>query len=243
MAAQGESIRTMNTGVEDDERWARIAETRKTLARGSTAERVADALRTWVTDGMFKPGTRLSEEGLGSALGVSRNTLREAFRLLSHERLVVHEFGRGVFVRVPSTADVVDLYRMRRILEGSAVRRAAAAPKEAVDRILSAVEEGEQAAAAGRWLDVGTANMHFHQALAALAGSPRVDQIVSQLLAELRLVFHIMAAPREFHAPYLKENRHLVELLEAGDVEGATRALDAYFDTAERQLLDAYDSR
>lgn len=227
----------------DQERWAEgAADARKMLARGSTAERVADVLRVWVTDGMFKPGTRLSEEELGSALGVSRNTLREAFRLLSHERLLAYEFGRGMFVRTPSAADVADLYRLRRILEGAAVRAAAGQP-DILRRVREAVEEGERCAGEERWLDVGTANMHFHQALAAFAGSARVDDVVGHLLAELRLVFHVMAAPWEFHAPYLKKNRELVELLEAGDIEGAASALDTYFDIAERQLLDAYESR
>ena len=46
-------------------------------------------------------------------LRVSRNTLREAFRLLSHEGLLVHELHRGVFVRELDEADLVDLYRLR----------------------------------------------------------------------------------------------------------------------------------
>ena len=60
------------------------------LGRASTAGRVADVLRTRITEGSLAPGTRLSEEDIGAALGVSRNTLREAFRLLGHERLLVH---------------------------------------------------------------------------------------------------------------------------------------------------------
>jgi DNA-binding GntR family transcriptional regulator len=55
-------------------------------------------LRTHIMEGLFPPGTRLSEEVLGQALGVSRNTLREAFRLLCHERLAVHQMNRGIFV-------------------------------------------------------------------------------------------------------------------------------------------------
>lgn len=44
-------------------------------------------------------------------------TLREAFRLLSHERLLEHRFHRGVFVRVPTCTDVADLFLERRLLE------------------------------------------------------------------------------------------------------------------------------
>src|ERR1700685_2371399 len=73
---------------------------RLTLMPASTADRVAELLRTRIMEGLFPPGTRLSEEVIGQALGVSRNTLREAFRLLCHERLAVHQMHRGIFVPV-----------------------------------------------------------------------------------------------------------------------------------------------
>ena len=215
-----------------------LAEERALLSRASTAGRVAEILRSRITEGRLPPGTRLSEEDIGSALGVSRNTLREAFRLLTHERLLVHEFNRGVFVRRLTVADVHDLYRFRRLLEGGALR--SASPSARFDDVRRAVEEGEEAAAAGRWVDVGTANMHFHQALAALAGSPRVEEAMRHVLAELRLVFHVMAAPQTFHEPYLADNRRIVELLESGDREGASEALERYLTAAEEQLTRAY---
>jgi DNA-binding GntR family transcriptional regulator len=211
---------------------------RAALTRASTAGRVAEILRSRITEGRLPPGTRLSEEDIGVALGVSRNTLREAFRLLAHERLLVHEFNRGVFVRRLSVDDVHDLYRFRRLVEGGVLRTTSAdAP---LDDVRRAVEEGESAAADGRWVDVGTANMRFHQAVAALAGSPRVEESMRHVLAELRLVFHVMAAPRTFHEPYLAENRRILDLLESGDVAGAAETLERYLTAAEAQLTEAY---
>jgi len=221
----------------------RLAADRVALDRGSTTERVTDVLRTRITEGMFAPGTRLSEDGLTVALGVSRNTLREAFRLLSHERLLVHELNRGVFVRMLPADDVADLYRLRRILELAAVDAAADAPPEALDQVRQALSEAESAAAEDRWMDVGTANMHFHRALVGLAGSPRMDEAIRQLLAELRLVFHVMEPPREFHEPYVRENRRIYHLLAAGDIAGARAALADYLDLAEKQLVEAYSER
>lgn len=222
---------------------------RSDLGRASTAGRVADVLRTRITEGHLRPGTRLSEEDIGAALGVSRNTLREAFRLLGHERLLVHEFNRGVFVRRLTVDDVRDLYQVRRILECGAVRRLAerlasspqaGATGELLAPVRAAVEEGESAAAQDAWVAVGTANMHFHQAVADLAQSPRVTEVMDHLLAELRLVFHVMDAPQAFHATYLPENRAILELLVAGDLPGAETAIATYLDAAEAQLVEAY---
>ena len=221
---------------------------RSGLGRASTAGRVADVLRTRITEGHLPPGTRLSEEDIGAALGVSRNTLREAFRLLGHERLLLHEFNRGVFVRKLTADDVRDLYQLRRILECGAVRRAAerrtavsaARWAELLAPIREAVEEGESAAARDQWVEVGTANMHFHQAVAALAQSPRVTEAMGHLLAELRLVFHVMDAPQAFHQAYLPQNRAILELLAAGELDAAESAIATYLDAAEAQLIDAY---
>jgi DNA-binding GntR family transcriptional regulator len=211
--------------------------------RTSTAEQVADLLRNRIIAGYFRPGARLSEEELGAALHISRNTLREAFRLLCHERLAVHELHRGVFVRVLSADDVVDLYRLRKLVECAAVREAGAAQPETIAAVSAAVDEAEKAASDGRWQDVGTADLQFHQAIAAMASSPRVDDLIRGVLAELRLVFHVMANPREFHQPYLSRNRDIAGLIERGDLQAAERALHRYLDDAERQLVSAYRHR
>lgn len=221
---------------------AGLAADRALLAKSSTTERVAEILRERVIEGLLPPGSRLSEDAISAALGVSRNTLREAFRLLIHEHLVVHELNRGVFVRTLTEDDVVDLFRVRRIIESAAIAAAGTAGDEALSALRAAVAEGERAAAEGRGSDIGTANMRFHQAIAALAASTRIDEIMRQVLAELRLVFHVMDEPHEFHQPYLERNRQILALLEAGKTDSAQDALTAYLEDAERQLREAHRS-
>ena len=243
----------MSTDSSTAERFADLENDRHLLGRSSTAERVAAILRDRITVGQLPPGTRLAEEAIGEALGVSRNTLREAFRLLAHERLLVHELNRGVFVRELSERDVVELYRVRRMIETAALRALgegdSAAPEldpgdRAADdpfaKVAEAVLDAEQAAEQGRWQDVGTANIRFHRALVELAGSSRIEEFMAQILAELRLVFHVMHDPRRFHEPYIARNRQVLEALQAGDVAGAEELLKAYLDDAERQLVQAY---
>ncbi|GAA3460628.1 GntR family transcriptional regulator [Saccharothrix longispora] len=214
-----------------------LAKDRGDIDRSSTAERVADKLRASVLDGDIKPGQQLNEKALGDALRVSRNTLREAFRLLTHERLLVHEYSKGVFVRRPDAADVADLYAARRVIECGALRRWDDAPEEARQAVRDAVSSGRERAAAGDWTGVGTANIGFHRAVTALAGSARLDEEVKRLLAELRLAFHVMGDPEAFHRDYLPLHGELVTRLDADhDVPAAEAALVAYLDRAEEQL-------
>jgi DNA-binding GntR family transcriptional regulator len=82
--------------------------------------------------------------------------------------------------------------------------------------------------------------MRFHRRLVALAGSNRIDELTVRLLAELRLVFHIVNAPRQLHEPYIARNRHIADLLAAGDPAGAADYLLDYLRTSEQQILAAY---
>ncbi|MFE5486997.1 GntR family transcriptional regulator [Streptomyces sp. NPDC056527] len=216
-----------------------LADDRALLGRTSTAERVADILRTRIAEGFFPPGTRLSEDSIGGALGVSRNTLREAFRLLTHERLLVHQLNRGVFVRVLAVEDVADIYRTRRLVE-CAVVRDLGQPPYAVGGLAAAVEEGERAARDRDWKGVSTANIHFHRELVALAGSARTDELMRGVLAELRLAFHIVDDPRGLHEPYLVRNREILEALLAGDGATAERLLARYLDDSRTRIVEVY---
>lgn len=216
-----------------------LADDRAQLGRTSTAERVADVLRARIAEGLLPPGTRLSEDRVGGALGVSRNTLREAFRLLTHERLLVHELNRGVFVRVLAVEDVTDLHRTRRLVE-CAVVRGLGAPPFPLDGLVGAVREGERAARVGDWRGVSTANIHFHRQLVALAGSTRTDELMRGVLAELRLALHTVAEPRALHEPFLARNQEILDALLAGDRVTAERLLGRYLDDSHRRILEVH---
>ena len=214
---------------------------RKLFDRASTVELLAAALRERIIKGIYLPGERLAEEAIVKSLKVSRNSLREAFRLLSHERLLVHELNRGVFVRKLTVDDVIDLYRVRKLVECNAVRSLTQRPKQA-DDMVDAVTAGDLATKSEDWRGLGTANMMFHQAVGALTDSPRIDELMRNILAELRLVFHTMADPRRFHEPYLERNKEILIAIEAGDGPRAERLMLKYLEDSEQQIVAAYRS-
>jgi DNA-binding GntR family transcriptional regulator len=208
--------------------------------RSSTAESAAEVLRSQIANGRLVPGAKLREEHVASALSISRNTVREAFRLLSHERLVDHTLHRGVFVRAVSAEDVRSMYLTRRLVEPLGIEAALAAP--AVVRHLGEVtESAADAASREDWVAVGTADIEFHRILMSACGSSHLSAMFDRLLAELRLAFLQMPQGQSLHEPYRHRNRHLVDLIEAHDGAAALSELDDYLVSAERTLLDALD--
>jgi len=210
------------------------------LDRTSTAERVAGILRDRIMEGYLRPGDKLSEEEITRRLGVSRNTLREAFRLLGHERLLEHQLNRGVFVRVVDVDDLRDLYRVRRVIECAALREITEVPPAAIEGMKAAVLDADQAAVEGRWPDVGTANLRFHQRIVALTGSPRIDELMRRVWAELRLVWHVIDDPRTSFERYVPLNHELLSHLAGGELAQAEKKLEAYLSAAEEQFVAAY---
>lgn len=201
--------------------------------------RIAEVLTQKITQGEFTPGERLSELTLSESLGISRNTLREVFRMLSKDGLLKHAPNRGVFVVIPSIASIIDIYRVRRLIECQAL--AQAYPRHpAKKKMRDAVEKSLKSRASGSWPDVGTANMAFHMAIVELADSERLNHLFGSVLAELRLAFGLLRDPEFLHAPYVDMNANILELAEAGEFARASATLNDYLIHSERIVLAVY---
>jgi DNA-binding GntR family transcriptional regulator len=197
---------------------------------------VVEQLRNKMINGELAPGTRLSETSLTGPLEVSRNTLREAFSTLIEEGLLVRQPNRGVFVATLTPAQIADIYRVRVLLECTALRQAPVDPPRA-DAMRAAVADARLAVAAGDWRAVGTANMHFHEQIVALAGSPRLDSWMRQLTAELRLAFAAAPDVEALHRPFVPMNEQIAAVYESGDADRAADMLRDYLLTSERVVL------
>jgi DNA-binding GntR family transcriptional regulator len=205
---------------------------------GLLPETVAAAMRGLLITGEFGPGERLSEQRLAARFGISRNTLREAFRLLTGQRLLVYQPNRGVFVAAPDEAAVVDVYRVRAVFQGGAVR-ASVPGHPALRRMRALAEEAEIRRREGSWRAVAGLNLAFHRAMVDLCDSPRLGAAFDVVLAELQLVFGQVEDAPHLHDPFVALNAALVEALERGDGGGALAALERYLARSERAVLAA----
>jgi DNA-binding GntR family transcriptional regulator len=207
-----------------------------TVEKPGSAARAVQELRDSMINGELAPGTRLSETSLTGVLGVSRNTLREAFSTLIEEGLLVRRPNRGVFVATLSPAQIADIYRVRVLLECSALSRAPVDPPRA-EGMRAAVDDATRAVKAGDWRAVGTANMHFHEQIVALADSPRLNAWMRQLTAELRLAFVAAHDLEALHRPFVPMNDEITAVYEAGNAQQAADLLRDYLLTSERVVL------
>ena len=204
------------------------------------ADRLARHIRTLLISGELSPGQRLSEAAFSERFDVSRNSLREAFRLLTKDGLLRHEANRGVFVTVHSMSSVIDIYRVRRMLECGALRQAWQ-QHPAIRVMRQAVDTARRQRDAGDWVGVGSANMIFHAAIIDLSDSARLTEFYERISAELRLCFGLLNDPEHLHSPFVDMNDAIVTLLEQGKPVEAAAQMETYLNLAERTMLKALE--
>ncbi|QJD72076.1 GntR family transcriptional regulator [Marinobacterium sp. LSUCC0821] len=91
----------------------------------SRVEIAYDKLLTAIQEGELKPGTRIREVELAEKFGISRTPIRDAILKLESEGLLIHEARKGAVIKSLSHREIIELYAMREVLEGTAARYAA----------------------------------------------------------------------------------------------------------------------
>jgi DNA-binding GntR family transcriptional regulator len=90
----------------------------------SLVQQITDFLTNAIIEGHFVGGQRLVENELQRRFGISRAPIRESFRILEKNGLLVSIPRKGTFVRKVSQKDVEENFPIRAYLEGLAARLA-----------------------------------------------------------------------------------------------------------------------
>lgn len=205
---------------------------RLVLDRQSTPAQITDALEEEILGGALKPGERLREAQLAETFSVSRNSVREALRVLERKGLVRHIPHRGAEVIKLTEEDVDDLFRARAVLERAGVRLAGES-RRAKTRLMDEVEGIEAAAKAGDTATLLEHDLAFHRILVAQLGSRRLAEQHVTLQRELRLALRQLDTFDPMKQ--VEEHREIVEALEAGRLDEADEVLTRHLDgTAKR---------
>src|SRR5260370_31149580 len=166
------------------------------INRISVADQVASILRRRILDGELLPGTALQEVPMATSLGVSRNTVREATRILSLEGLLKRSAQRGVAVAQLCLEDVAEIYRVRHLLEIPAVRAAKMEDSDVLTEMRRALEGYEEAVEGFDWVRAVRFDLNFHTLLIRYHRHSRLESFYENLLCELRLGLYLHALRR-----------------------------------------------
>src|SRR5580692_3880166 len=138
----------------------------------TTADRIAETIGERIISGALAPDAPLRQDHVAREFSSSHVPVREAFRQLEAQHLVVALPRRGVRVAPLDATAIREISEMRAALEVVALRHAAPKLTQAhLAKIELALIEGENAATL---LELEAANRTFHQALVTPCAMPRL---------------------------------------------------------------------
>jgi DNA-binding GntR family transcriptional regulator len=209
---------------------------RSQIHRVSVADQVATILRQRILDGELRPGTPLPEIPLSSSLGVSRNTMREAVRILSIEGLLRRSIHRGVSVAQLSLKDVKEIYHVRRMLEIPAVLAASNTRADVLDELRASVQQYEDAVKCRDWARAVTCDLHFHATLIRFHNNKRLDAFYQKVIGEVRMGMVLVDRGHDDPETLIPVHLKLFQLLAAGKIKQCATMLTRHLDDSEARL-------
>lgn len=188
-------------------------------------ERIAGALRKAIVDSVLAPGARLLEQDLAQSLGVSRVPLREAFRVLAGEGLVVIQPHRGAVVSGRSDVELRELFAVRAMFESSAARLLAELrPQPALDALDAMVADMKSAVRANKLDDYSRLAARFHDLMVAECGNSLLVRLYDQIRTNLRRYQTLMSDLPGSPAKSIREHQKILGAIRSRDAIGAAQA-------------------
>jgi DNA-binding GntR family transcriptional regulator len=188
----------------------------------SRKDAAAAYLREQILTGKLTPGTRVDQDEISLALGMSRLPVREALIELAHESLIDAVPRRGAFVASLDRVDILDHYRIFGLIAGLAASRAAGA---LTDEQLAELREIHESFVAARdpeehayW------NHQFHKTINRAGGSRRLASVLGLLSRSLPVrYFEFVPQWAEISASH---HARILSALEAHDAHDAQRIVE-----------------
>ncbi len=216
-----------------DERMTETADTADGLHGNAAYQTLLDE----IAHGQLLPGDRLRETELAERLGVSRTPVREAIRQLEADGLVTHVPRLGASVRRLDYAEVMELYEMRAVLEGTAARLAARAAADIeLDELDAINAELAKAADAGEAFRL---NRLFHEALLDAAKNRFLRNSMMSLQKALMILGPTTLAETDRFEGALEEHAALLAALRDRDGARAEQAMRAHIEASQRARIVA----
>jgi DNA-binding GntR family transcriptional regulator len=195
-------------------------------------EIVYNKLRQAILDGEYLPGQPVRETEVAARLGVSRTPVREAFRRLQTDGILEFAPWRGVTVAELDEKQIIELYAMRKVLEGTAASLAALnATGSQVDELETIMERAEGETDADVLADL---NRDFHQAIFDAADNRYLLHALRALRNPMALLSKTTYSVPDRPVTAQSEHRQIVEAIKLGDTGGAEKLGYGHIANAEQ---------
>lgn len=210
------------------------------IRRGTQPADIAAVLRAEIVDGTLPGGAALRQERIAARFGVSRMPVRDALRILEAEGFAVWPPNRSARVAPLSADDLTDLFDLRIVTEGLALR---CAIPELTDSLLDEAEALHRTMLTADIADLGRLNGAFHRLLYAPCRRPRLLATIEQLGLAADRYLRVTLASLDYFDKSNGEHAQLLAFCRRREAEGAAACLEAHIRDAKDALADLLRQR
>lgn len=181
---------------------------------------VYDFILNQMMNGEILPGQTITERAIANEIGVSRTPIREAFKKLIEQGLMVYEPHKGVKVTFYSLEKIENLYEIREVLEGLAVRRLA---ERYTENNMLELEEyiklAEVEVVKGDLQKLSEINSQFHKSIAKLSGNHYLHEIMGSLQIQIALLMSQSLSNKGRPRENILEHKMLINAIRSRDAK------------------------
>jgi DNA-binding GntR family transcriptional regulator len=201
------------------------------IAKLSTlSDQVYDYLRRAIICAELLPGEKLVELDIAAQVGTSQGPVREALQRLEYDGLVEHRARSATFVTNSSPDEMHELFSVRSVIEGFAIRRTAQMITETQSSDLDdLIQQMAQAGSRNEICTLAEYDMQFHRRIVQWSGSPGLLNTWIPLSSQIQR-FIVQSHPVQYPDFVEIGMRHqpIVAALKKHDGDEAAKALQAH---------------
>ncbi len=206
----------------------------------SIADLAKGHIQVWIIKGEYPPGQQLKEEEIATRLDISRPPVREAFKMLEAEGLVMRRPRRGVFVTEMTEKDVWEAYTLKAALYEMALELAMNTISESQIQALEAILRRMEACVASEPVDLmryQEYHQNFHNLIIQISGHDRLKKISDSIHNQVSRFSYKSLQNCEHLKSSVRYHREIIKAVMAEDIASACRLMKEHVIEALDVLL------
>lgn len=202
------------------------------------SEEVAEYIKTSILDGLVNPGDSINETKLSRELGISSTPVREAIRLLSGEGIVEIVRNKGAVVLPLDSTDIYEIYSIRAVLEGVAMRIAIKnATDEEVQQIVDFYENMKKQLLKNEISSLSPESIKLHKLIIELSNHKKLIQLLNMNSFKMTLA-NRMLGNKYSKQEEIEEHEELVLAFIRRDHKNAEKIMRNHILKAYNRLIE-----
>jgi DNA-binding GntR family transcriptional regulator len=213
----------------------------------SKSKKIYNMIIKEIVTGKFFPGQRLIERELIEKYGMSKTPIREALYKLEENGVVTYELNKGFSIVKVSRCDVEEIYELREVLEGLAVKKVAGKLDLTLTQDKNIIENFRLSEECLKNNDIqkySILDVEFHNLLADMSGNGRLKSMLNKLYYQAKLLLSTsLFLPERGISVSFNEHKDIAKAISNKDIINAEKKAQAHIKNVKTAILNWIDKK